>query len=283
VARGASGRRLIRLPFQGPLEWDAMLGYFRARAIAGVESVGDGAYRRTALVDGRPAVLELVSGGPDHLVLRGPLPERAAQRARRIFGLDADVESARRRLHADPVLPKRPGLRPPGTWDPFETGVRAIVGQQVSVAGASTLTARIAARHGTPVTGFRAMGLTHLFPTARTLAEADLGGLGLTAARAAAIGAFSRAVAGGTVRLAGGSPLDELVESIAAVPGLGPWTAHYLALRMGDPDAFPASDLGIRRALARALGRPVSARDASACAEAWRPWRAYAAIRLWIS
>lgn len=282
----------MRLPFQPPLDWDAMLGYFRARAIAGVENAGGGVYRRTVLIDGDPGVLELAAGGPDHLVLRAHLPHReglihVVQRARRIFALDADAAAARRHLDADPVagplVRARPGLRPPGTWDPFETGVRAIVGQQVSVAGASTITARIAARHGTPVPGLQAMGLTHLFPAPEALAEADLGGLGLTTARAAAIAAFARAIAGGAVRLDRGSPLDELVASIAAVPGLGPWTAQYLALRMGEPDAFPASDLGVRRALARALGHEVTERGAAALAEGWRPWRAHAAIQLWLT
>jgi AraC family transcriptional regulator of adaptative response / DNA-3-methyladenine glycosylase II len=157
------------------------------------------------------------------------------------------------------------------------------VGQQVSVAGAGTLTARIAARHGTPVPGLRTPGLSRLFPTAEALAGADLGGLGLTTARAAAIVAFARAVAVGAVRLDGDGRLDDLVESITAVPGLGPWTAQYLALRMGAADAFPAGDLGVRRSLARALGRSVTERDAAALAEGWRPWRAHAAIRLWLA
>jgi AraC family transcriptional regulator of adaptative response / DNA-3-methyladenine glycosylase II len=288
----ADGGLAVRLPFQAPLDWEAMLGYFRARAIAGVESVAGGVYRRTVLIDGDPGVLELAPGGPDHLVLRVHLPHwegliHVVQRARRIFALDADVAPASRHLEADAVVGAlvrgRPGLRPPGTWDPFETGVRAIVGQQVSVAGAGTVTARIAARCGTPVPGLQAMGLTHLFPAPEALAEADLGGLGLTAARAAAIASFARAVACGAVRLDNGSPLADLAGSIAAVPGLGPWTAQYLALRMGEPDAFPASDLGIRRSLSRVLGREVNERGAEVLAEAWRPWRAHSAIQLWLA
>lgn len=264
-----------------------MLGYLRARAIAGVESVAEGAYRRTVMVAGAPRALELTRGGPDHLVLRGGGPNHVARRARRIFALDADIESANRHLGADPItgplVRARSGLRPPGCWDPFETGVRAIVGQQVSVAGAGTLAARIAARHGTPATDLGAPGLTFLFPTPEALAEADLGGIGLTTTRAAAIRAFARAVADGAVRLERAGPLADLVESITAVPGLGPWTAQYLALRMGEPDAFPAGDLGVRRSLAGALGRPVTERDAAALAEGWRPWRAHAAAHLWLS
>jgi 3-methyladenine DNA glycosylase/8-oxoguanine DNA glycosylase len=262
-----------------------MLGYFAARAIAGVEHVSEGSYRRTVVIDGDPGVLELSRGGPDHLVLRAHLPHwegliHVAQRARGIFNLDADVEAATRHLEGDavigPLMGIRPGLRAPGTWDPFETGVRAIVGQQVSVGGAGTITARIVARHGTPLPGLQALGLTHLFPSPSVLAEADLSGLGLTSPRGAAVNAFARAVAEQSVPLDRGSRLDQLVESITSIPGLGPWTAHYLALRMGERDAFPASDLGLRRALSRAEGEPndVSAR--------WRPWRAHAAVHMWL-
>lgn len=288
----ADGGLALRLPFQPPLDWDAMLAYFEARAIAGVEHVADGCYRRTVLIDGDPGVLELSRGGPGHLVLRAHLPHwggliHVAQRARRIFGLDSNFEAAAGHLDRDPLLRPlvraRPGLRVPGAWDPFETGVRAIVGQQVSVAGASTIAARIAARCGTPVPGLQPLGLTHLFPSASTLATADLDGLGLTSARIAAIRAFAGAVADEAVRLDGGSTLDQLVASITGVPGLGPWTAHYLALRAGEPDAFPATDLGIRRSLSQAVGHPVSPREAGELAERWRPWRAYAAAHLWIS
>ncbi len=284
-------RQALRLAFQGRLDWDAMLAYFEARAIAGVEHVADGCYRRTVLIDGDHGVLELSRGGPDHLVLRGHLPHGEAlihvtERARRIFGLDADVEAAAGHLDRDPLLGPlvraRPGLRVPGTWDPFETGVRAIAGQQVSVAGASTITARIAAAYGTPMPGLQPLGLTHLFPTASTLAAAELAGVGLTNSRVAAIRAFAGAVANQAVRLDGGSTLDQLVDSITAIAGLGPWTAHYLALRAGEPDAFPASDLGIRRSLSQAVGHPVSAREAGELAARWRPWRAHAAMHLWL-
>jgi 3-methyladenine DNA glycosylase/8-oxoguanine DNA glycosylase len=177
---------------------------------------------------------------------------------------------------------KRPGVRPPGTWDPFETGVRAIVGQQVSVVGAGTITGRIVARHGTPVPGLQPLGLTHLFPSPSTLATADLNDLGLTSSRAAAIKAFARAVTDQAVPLDRGSSLDQLVESVTAIPGLGPWTAHYLALRLGEPDAFPATDLGVRRSLSRAVGQPVDVRQGEEMARRWQPWRAYAATHLWL-
>jgi AraC family transcriptional regulator of adaptative response / DNA-3-methyladenine glycosylase II len=287
----ADGGLALRLPFQPPLDWDAMLSYFAARAIAGVEHVEGDTYRRTVLIDGDPGVLELSPSGPDHLLLRAHLPHwegliHVVQRARRIFNLDADVESATWQLDTDPVIGpfmrKRPGLRPPGTWDPFETGVRAIVGQQVSVVGAGTITGRIVSRHGTPVPGLQPLGLTHLFPSPSTLATADLNDLGLTSSRAAAIQAFTQAVTDQAVPLDRGSSLEKLVESVTAIPGLGPWTAHYLALRLGEPDAFPATDLGVRRSLSRAVGQPVDVRQAEEMARRWQPWRAYAATLLWL-
>jgi AraC family transcriptional regulator of adaptative response / DNA-3-methyladenine glycosylase II len=288
----ADGGLSLRLPFRPPLDWEAMLRYFDARAIAGVECVDGDTYRRTVVIDGDPGVLELSPGGADHLVLRAHLPHwegliHVAQRARRIFNLDADVQAATRKLDGDPIVGPmagvRPGLRPPGTWDPFETGVRAIIGQRVSVSGAGTITARLVARHGTPVAGLLPLRLTHAFPSPSALAVADLGGLGLTSSRQAAVTAFARAVADGAVHLDRARTLDRLVNSLTAIPGIGPWTAHYLALRMGEPDAFPASDLGLRRSLSRAVRRPVTPNEADRMAERWRPWRAHAAIHLWLA
>jgi AraC family transcriptional regulator of adaptative response / DNA-3-methyladenine glycosylase II len=286
----ADGAITTRLPFHAPLEWDTMLAYFASRAIPGVEHVSGGCYRRTIVVDGEPGLLELGPGGPDHLLLRVRLARpqglvQVAERARRIFNLDADVAAARRHLGADPTLgalmTARPGLRQPGAWDPFEIGVRAIIGQQVSVAGATTVTGRVVARHGTAVPGLASLGLSHAFPTAETFVGADLDGLGLTGARINAIRAFAAAVVSNEVRLDGSVGLDELLRSIMAVRGLGPWTANYLALRLGEPDAFPAADIGLQRALA-APERPSTA-ALTAMAEAWRPWRSFAAIHLWMS
>jgi AraC family transcriptional regulator of adaptative response / DNA-3-methyladenine glycosylase II len=235
-------------------------------------------------------VIEISSGGADHLVLRAHLPHwedliHVVQRARRIFNLEADPAAASAHLGDDPVLGSlvgaRPGLRMPGTWDPYEVGVRAIIGQQVSVAGAGTVTARLVERHGPQVGGLGPIGLTRLFPPPSTLATADLSGLGLPGARAAAIGRFAGAVADGTLLFDRSQSLDDLVASIAALPGLGPWTAHYIALRLGEPDAFPVSDLGLRRAFERLTsnGQQPTLTEWS---ERWRPWRAHAAIHLWL-
>jgi AraC family transcriptional regulator of adaptative response / DNA-3-methyladenine glycosylase II len=282
----ADGGLPLRLGFTGPLDWDALVAYLAARAIPGVEHVSDGTYRRTIVVDGDPGLLELFPGGDDHLVLVAHLPHwdeliHIVSRARRIASLDLDLEEPFAQLSADPtlgpLLRARPGVRTPGTWDPFETGVRAIVGQQVTVAGANTVTGRLVERWGTPVPGLDALGLTHAFPTSATLAEGDLGGLGLTRARQEAIRAFARAVAADTIRLDGSVDLDDLVRSLTAIDGVGPWTAHYLALRLGERDAFPAADLGLRRTLASR----VDGHSALAAADRWRPWRSLAATHLW--
>jgi AraC family transcriptional regulator, regulatory protein of adaptative response / DNA-3-methyladenine glycosylase II len=253
----------------GPFDWDGMLTYFGPRAIRGVEHVGSGAYRRVA-ADG--AVVEIRSTATGVRSTVGP-----AARVRRLLGLDRDHAAAFAALRRDPLIGPliraRPGMRVPGTWDPFETGVRAIVGQQVSVAGASTVTARIVVRHGAPIIGDPV--LTHRFPTAEVLATADLDGLGLTGARITAIRGFAAAVADGSIRLDGSASYAELAATVVAVRGLGPWTADYLAIRTGHADAFPVADLGLQRATG------LDARSLAVAAERWRPHRALAAVLLW--
>jgi AraC family transcriptional regulator, regulatory protein of adaptative response / DNA-3-methyladenine glycosylase II len=267
----ADGGLMLRLPFHGPLDWDAMVAYFAARAIPGVEQVSGTTYRRTIVVDGDPGVLELSPGGDDHLLLRAHLPHweeliHLVERARRIASLDFDLDEPSRHLAADPVigplLRARPGLRAPGTWDAFETGVRAIIGQQISIAAANTITGRLVDRLGVPIPGLGRLGLAHTFPSAETLASADLTGLGLTRGRADAIRSFAGAVAEDRVRLDRSVSLERLIASLTAIQGLGPWTAHYLAFRLGEPDACPIS--------------------AGEVAERWRPWRGLATAHLWM-
>ncbi|MGA7986825.1 MAG: AlkA N-terminal domain-containing protein [Candidatus Dormiibacterota bacterium] len=288
----ADGGLSLRLGFNGPLDWHSMLGYMAARAIKGVEHVSGGVYRRTIAIDGDPGAIEVALAVPGQLVLTAHLPHwngliHVVQQVRRLFNLDADLNSANAALRRDPILARsirsHDGVRVPGVWDPFEVGVRAIVGQQVSVAGAGTIIGRLVERHGVAVPGLGQMGLTHLFPTAGALADADLDGIGLTRARVAAIRSFSRAVSDGTLRLDRSMRLDELVAGVVGLPGLGPWTANYLALRMGEPDAFPAGDLGIRRGIERLTGTSVAPSAVFGIAERWRPWRAHAAIHLWLS
>ena len=269
----ADGGLLLRLTYRGELDWGRLLAFLGSRAIPGVEHVSGDTYRRTIVSDGDPGVIELWPGGDDHLLLLAHLPHwqelvHLVQRVRRIAGLDFDVPAASEHLGSDPaigpLIAARPGLRPPGCWDAFETGVRTIVGQQVTVAGANTLTGRLVERLGTRAPGLEPLGLTHVFPSPETLAEADFDRIGLTRARAEAIRGLARAVVDERIRLDGSVGLDELVSSVTAVKGLGPWTAHYLALRLGEPDAFPTTSFMPE-------------------AERWRPWRALAAAHLWLA
>jgi DNA-3-methyladenine glycosylase II len=185
----------------------------------------------------------------------------------------------RHALGSEPALAPWPdGLRVPGCWDPFEAGVRAIVGQQVTVAGATTTMGAIVTKYGTPVGGLEPLGLTHAFPRPEQLADGDLP---MPGRRAAAIHGFADAVTDGRLALDGSLALDDFDAQLCALPGIGPWTAQYLALRLGYADAFPAADLGILQALSgQALGG-ITPAEATGKAEAWRPWRAYATRRLW--
>jgi len=209
-------------------------------------------------------------------------------RLRRLFDLDADVQTIGEHLASDarlaPLVAARPGLRVPGAWDAFELAVRAILGQQVSVAAATTLAGRLVAAHGVPLAAPVADDtLRAVFPEPAVLAAADLTTIGLTRARARALSRFAAAVVREPELLSPASSLDAAVTRLSALDGLGDWTAQYIAMRaLREPDAFPASDLGVRRALESAEGRP-SPRALLATAEQWRPWRAYAVLHLWLS
>jgi AraC family transcriptional regulator of adaptative response / DNA-3-methyladenine glycosylase II len=203
-----------------------------------------------------------------------------------MFDLDADPDAIASALSRDkrlrPLLKKRPGLRLPSGWDGFEIAMRAIIGQQVSVAAARTITARLAQRFGAKLPpDIVAHGFSHFFPTPETLADADLSGIGLTGARAATLQASARALLEGRVDFRTERTLDDFVQCWTALPGIGPWTAQYIALRaLGHPDAFPAEDLVLQKHLPR-NGERLSARALRERADAWRPWRGYAVIHLW--
>jgi AraC family transcriptional regulator, regulatory protein of adaptative response / DNA-3-methyladenine glycosylase II len=261
----------------------------RARAIPGVEHVSAVSYRRTVLIDDDPGVIELAPEGPENLVLRAHLPHWAGlihvvRRARRIFGLDADAEGADHDLGRDPVIGRlvaaRPGMRPPGTWDPFEAAVGVIVAEHADPAGATTMMRRITERHGREVFGLRTLGLTHVFPAPRDLAAADLHGLGLPAAPITAIRGLAQAAADRTVDLDQVSGLPTLVDSLTAIPGVTATTVQGLAMCLGEPDAFPAESPVLLRALSMLTGHPVQAAEAERIAGRWRPWRAHAATHL---
>jgi AraC family transcriptional regulator of adaptative response / DNA-3-methyladenine glycosylase II len=286
IERGAARPIALRLAYRPPFDWTRLLAFLGARAIPGVEQVRDGVWSRTIRA-GSAAGWVSVSheAGASALRVEVWLPSAeplmgAVARVRRVFDLDADPLRIHRYLKAHPLLgaavARSPGLRVPGAWDPFELSVRAIVGQQVSVKGATTLAGRIAARCGVPVTP-AVPGLTRLFPDAPTLAGADLSGLGLTNRRIATIQTLATAVADGAIRFDAPRSADEIAAALSHLPGIGDWTAQYIAMRaLGDPDALPAGDLALRRAAGG-----LSPRALTETAEAWRPWRSYAAMYLW--
>jgi AraC family transcriptional regulator of adaptative response / DNA-3-methyladenine glycosylase II len=201
-----------------------------------------------------------------------------------VFDLGADPEAIAAHLAGDPMLARllarRPGLRLPGGWDGFEMAVRAVIGQQITIAGARQLLGKLVAAYGTPMDGGMD-GLTQVFPSPDRLVNADIAALGMPGARGRAISAMARAALADPSLFERAASLEEAIEKLCAVPGIGPWTAHYIAIRaLREPDGFPASDIGLLRVLAENGVRP-SPKAVLARAETWRPWRAYAAQHLW--
>jgi len=277
----------LTLRARGAFDPAPTLAFFAGRTIPGVEVVEAGTWRRTASTANGPVIVA-VEPRPDGLVvtLTPPHPgsvTRLVGRVARAFDLDADAAGIATALRRDPWLRARlgrAGVRLPVAWDPFEMGVRAIVGQQISVPAARTILGRIVRLAGTPL-ATADDGLTHLFPDARTLATADLAGAGLPGARVRSLRAFATAVAGGALDLDAAPAFEPLLERLRALPGIGEWTAHVIALRgLAEPDAFPAGDLVLRQRLAT-NGTLPSEREVLARGERWRPWRAYAAVAIW--
>lgn len=283
----AGGWLTLRLARRDPFAAAPLLSFLSVRAVPGVESATAGGYARALRTPGGAAVV-LLTPGDGHVLLRVRLDdlsdlEGVVRRCRRLLDLDSDPDAVAAGLSRDPMLDRLtaglPGMRVPGSAEPFETAVRAVLGQQVSVAAARTLAARLVARHGDPLPS-PVGGVTHLFPSPERLVGADLDGLGLTDRRIRSVRALSSAVAAGDLHLAGAGP-DELDAMLSGLPGFGPWTRAYVAMRvLGDPDAIPLGDLGLRRAMER-LGEPADAGSLARRAELWRPWRAYAALHLW--
>jgi AraC family transcriptional regulator, regulatory protein of adaptative response / DNA-3-methyladenine glycosylase II len=280
----ADGGLLLRLPFTSPLHWDALLAFLAERAVPGVESVHDGTYYRTISLDGEAGVLEVHRGGQDHLLLRAHLPFwegliHVVQRVGGIFGVDADMRPAEAALSSDPVIgpliADRPGLRVPGAWGAFEVAVEAVLSQYSARAQVREHLAKLVQANGQPVPGLD-RGLTHLFPSPRTLANADLTAAGLPASTARALHAIAVAAAEDENLLDGGSTLADFIAALAALPGVDQTTVHQVALRLGHNDAFPVSDLAVRNAVA---ANDVIAGDDHISAR-WRPWRAFAAAHL---
>jgi AraC family transcriptional regulator of adaptative response / DNA-3-methyladenine glycosylase II len=292
----------LRLAYRPPYDFAASLDFLRQRALPGVERVDDDSYARAFADAGETGWFRVSrwsrgADGDEHalkLELHGCAPSRmlaTVERVRRMFDLDADPQAIAAVLSRDaalrPLLRRRPGLRLPGGWDGFETAVRAVLGQQVSVPAARTLAARLARLHGTALPpALAASGLECLFPGPAQIAGADLSGLGVPDARARTIRAIARALLDGQVDFSAARTLEDFVGTWTSLPGIGPWTAHYIAMRaLGHPDAFPAGDLVLQRQLPAGDDVPASPAARAAAlerrSEAWRPWRAYAVIHAW--
>lgn len=274
---------VLRLDYRPPFDWDAILEFLAGRAIPGVESVSEGVYRRTVRIDEQrgwitvrphPKAAALLC---ELSVSLAPVVLQVVARVRRLFDLDARPTIIAEHLARDPRLAplvrRAPGLRLPGAFDGFEMAVRAILGQQITVKGATTLAGRIAARAGAPLeTPFPDVSVS--FPTAAELASArSLTNVGMPQARVDALLGLAKHVRDGRVVLDPHADVERTMDALRALPGIGDWTAQYVAMRaLGWPDAFPATDLGVKQALGK---------EARALAEGWRPWRAYAVMHLW--
>ena len=289
---------VLRLAYRPPYDLTAILGFLRGRALPGIEVVDDVSYARVIGDATAPGWLRVGAWPSTHgedapdalrLELHGCAPAQlqdTVRRVRRMFDLDADPDAIATHLARDarlaPMLRQRPGLRLPSGWDGFEIAVRAVIGQQVSVAAARTLTARLSQRFGAPLPdALAALGFAHFFPTPAALVDADFDGLGLIGSRIATIRGIARALLDGRVDFDRSRTLDAFVARWVALPGIGPWTAQYIALRaLGHPDAFPAEDLVLQKTLPTD-GSRLTAQQLRTRAEHWRPWRGYAVFHLW--
>jgi len=296
--RGATIRQekdvVLRLPYRRPYDWANMLAFLRERAVPGVELVQDNAYYRTIEIDrtlGSIAVKNLPGRQSLEVTILFPdiraLPAIVA-RVRRSFDLGADIERIEQHLSADPALARlvtqRPGLRAPGGWDGFEVAVRAVLGQQISVAAARRLAQRLVELHGCRVSkAFRIHpSLSHAFPNAQRLASAAELGLAIPKARLLTLKAVAEAAAANPNLFHPFGGVDEAVARLKTIRGIGEWTANYIAIRaLRESDAFPAADLGLLRGAASMSGSKVDPARLLIRAESWRPWRAYAAQHLW--
>jgi 3-methyladenine DNA glycosylase/8-oxoguanine DNA glycosylase len=291
----------VRIPLPASFDFAWVLGFLAARTVASLEQVADGQYRRSVRLNGKPVTLEIrevaetIGGrrrGPRALMVTSRptlAPNAVIDAVTRMLDLDADLLRFRRLAARDPILAsivrRRSGIRLPQLLDPFEGLTRAILGQQVSVAGASTITDRLVRMFARPVPGAKRSGFL-AFPVPGDLADAGadrLREIGLTRARAATLAGVARTIADGALDLESlrGAAPDDAQAALQSLPGIGPWTASYVRMRaLGDRDAFPAADLGVIKAM-QAAG--VDRRAIASVADRWRPWRGYATIHLWAS
>lgn len=279
----------LRLPFKAPFHKEGFISFLSSHVIAGVEMFSGETYARVARFASGTAVLEVAfAANSDAIILRPrvltgePIADIVAA-VRSLYDLGADSLVIDGVLSRDKLLRsslrRRPGLRVPGAFDPFEVAIRTVMGQQVSVAGATTVTGRLVREYGAPVETDHA-GLTHAFPAPEVLAEGGLTGLGLTGARIATIKRLSQAVSDGEVKLDRSASAEELSRELLVLKGIGPWTASYISMRVPrDPDCFLGGDLGVKKAFATLGGTG----DLETWSERWRPWRSYAVMHLWAS
>lgn len=280
----------LALAYAPPYDWAAMLGFFAARAVVGMEVVVDGVYSRSIGLNGLHGMVSIWPEAGNALAVELDFPDplmvpEIVVRLRRMFDLDSDLTLMQGHLANDPLLARliaeRPGLRIPGAWDGLELAFRAVLGQQITVVAAIRLAGKLVAQYGAPLDS-SVPGLTHVFPEAQVLAAADLAALGMPKSRGRTLSGVAQAL------------LDEPslfepnreggVARLLALHGIGEWTAQYIALRqLRDLDGFPHGDVGLLRALEVLEGVRPTARDLALRAEAWRPYRGYAAQLLWTS
>ena len=290
-----TGAVAVKLGYRPPYDWDSIVSFLRARAIPGIEMVSSERYARTIAIGGERGVLIVEPAESNCLraIVRFPdlrsLPAIIA-RVRRVFDLAADPVAIGAHLGQDPLLAPlvaaRPGLRVPGAWDGFELAVRAILGQQITVAAATRLAGNLVSSYGERIadSGPFGRGLTHVFPTPQQLARADLAAIGMPKARRTALSSLAATVVADPLIFGPRRSLEEAVAQLRSLAGIGEWTAQYIAMReLREPDAFPAADIGLMRAMSDGRGARPSSAELLAHAERWRPWRAYAALHLWAS
>ncbi|MDY0873936.1 DNA-3-methyladenine glycosylase 2 family protein [Dongia rigui] len=285
---------VVRLPYRPPYDWPFMLSYLAARAIPGIEVVSGERYLRTVEIDGEVGSIEVAHDPASCCLgatLRFPcvkaLPTLIA-RIKRVFDLGADLGLIGQHLAQDailaPLIAKRPGLRAPGGWDGFELAIRAVLGQQVTVTAGRQLAARLSAICGSeiPASAQHDGALTRVFPSAAQVAGADLSSLGMPGARKRTLITLAEAALRDPDLFRAAADIDATIDRLRAIKGIGDWTAHYIALRVvREPDAFPASDIGILRGATPPGGVRPTPQALLKMAQAWRPWRAYAAQHLW--
>jgi len=292
VSAGPHGEIALLLRFHPPYDWPAMVDFLRRRVIPGIEHVTAGSYARSVQIDGVQGIVSVRPHDGNALRATVRFPKLSAlpvivARLRRVFDLAADPVPIAAHLAKDAALASlvkaRPGLRVPGGWEGFELAIRAVVGQQITVSSAVRLAGRLVAAHGERL-AVPDGDLTNVFPRPEVLAAADLTSLGIPRNRSAALSAVAAAAVADPHFFDAGYGLDDAVRRLRSMRGVGEWTAPYIALRqLREPDAFPAADAGLMRAMASREGRERSVSELLDRANLWRPWRAYAAQHLWAS